>query len=112
MRALVDVLALRHAMLLRRSGEELGPDRLRHLGGKLLDEVLQERRELGVASLQLGLGVGQERLEVVVGGWDAVGEVFEDEGESFYGPVSPNAREIVVEKEGSFTCAANLSIPG
>lgn len=116
-RALVDVLALRHAVLLRCCGEELGAHRLRHLGGQLLDKVLQERRELGVAALQLALGVGQERLEVVVGGGDPVGEVFEDEGESFYfrGLVSPNIRERDGEgggRRGSFTCAANLWIPG
>jgi len=46
-----------------------------------LDEVLQERREAAVHLLELGIVVGEELLEIVVGCWCAVHDVLEDEGE-------------------------------
>lgn len=69
-------------LFFRRGGEDLGANGLRHFGGELFDEVLEEGGEVFVASLELILAVCEEGFEVIVGGGDAVHEVFEDEGES------------------------------
>ena len=62
-----------------------------------------------IRALKLLLGVGEERFEVVVGGRDAIDEVFKDECEPEY---------IYISCDGPFswiryshTCGATLAIP-
>lgn len=63
-------------------GEDLWTQGAGELGGEGFDEFLEEGGEGVVGALELGFGVCEEGFEVVVGGGDAVDEVFEDEGES------------------------------
>ena len=63
-------------------GEHFGAYGLGHFGGEFFDEVLEEGGEVGIAALKLVFGVCEEGFEVVVGGRDAVDEIFEDESES------------------------------
>lgn len=63
-------------------GEHFWAEGRYHFRGKLLDEFLEEGGEMHVSALELVFRVGEEGFEVVVGGWNAVDEIFEDKSES------------------------------